>query len=80
MPRMLLSLLAAGFKLGHIARRDFGAREVRLHVCFLDSYLATAHYMLHIYCVHAPAAIARMPLLHFLGVVTTCMLCSIDAW
>ncbi|KAF6258050.1 hypothetical protein COO60DRAFT_1701519 [Scenedesmus sp. NREL 46B-D3] len=29
MPRMLLSLLAAGFKLGHITRRDFGAREVR---------------------------------------------------
>jgi hypothetical protein len=29
MPRMLLSLLSAGFKLGHITRRDFGAREVR---------------------------------------------------
>uniref|UniRef100_A0A383VNT6 Methyltransferase FkbM domain-containing protein n=1 Tax=Tetradesmus obliquus TaxID=3088 RepID=A0A383VNT6_TETOB len=28
MPRMLLSLLVAGFKLGHIARRDFGGREV----------------------------------------------------
>lgn len=28
MPRMLLSLIAAGYKLGHITRRDYADRQI----------------------------------------------------